>query len=226
VDYVASIKQNSARVAALAVTADFSTLVPSCPEWTFGDLVFHLGSVQRFWAATVNARNPNASLTFDDGDVEDAVLVTWAREQTVALVDALSNAPADAPCWTWWGEPRTTGAVARHQVQESAVHCWDACHAVGEDFVIPRGEAIDGVSEFLLVMAPKSNVLSSHYLSFEPVDGTEVLTWGDRGLAPIRLRALTSDLVLVLYGRKPLDNVQVEGDRAVVQRWLDAMDLS
>ncbi len=225
-DHVASITQHSARIAQLASTADLSTPVPSCPEWTFGDLVFHLGAVQRFRATTVNDGNPDEKSTFDESDVDDSVLVPWAREQTVALVDALSSASADAPCWTWWGAPRTAGAVARHQVHEAAVHCWDACRALGQAFVIPRDEAVDGVSEFLSVTAAASHVPSPHSLSFEPIDAPEVLTWGDLKLTPIRLRASASDLVLVLYGRRPLEAVRVEGDAAVVQRWLDEIDLS
>ena len=224
--YLTSIGRNSARIAALAEIADLSTPVPSCPEWTLGDLVFHLGAVQRFWATTVNDRNPDEKSSVDESDVDDAVLVAWAREQTLALVDALKDASADAPCWTWWGEPRTTGAVARHQAQESAVHCWDACNALAQSFEIPREQAVDGIDEFLSVMASQLGVLTSNHLSFQPDDTVDVITWGDRSLPPIRLRASASDLVLVLYGRRPLDTVRVEGDVPVVQQWLDEMDLS
>ena len=35
------------------------------------------------------------------------------------------------PAWVWWRDDRTVGAIARHQVQEAAVHRWDAQSAVG-----------------------------------------------------------------------------------------------
>ena len=78
------------------------------------------------------------------------------RESTAVLCDSLEQAGPDAPCWTWWGTPATSGAVARHQVQEAAVHCWDA-EAVRESPAPLRPDvADDGVAEFLEV------VLGSH----------------------------------------------------------------
>ncbi|MFJ4323090.1 maleylpyruvate isomerase N-terminal domain-containing protein [Streptomyces tricolor] len=43
--------------------------------------------------------------------------------------EALREAGPDRGRWTWWGDsrsPRTCGAAARHQLQEIAVHAYDA----------------------------------------------------------------------------------------------------
>lgn len=45
------------------------------------------------------------------------------------MLDAMRAAGPDRGCWTWWGNsqaPETSGAVARHQIQEIAVHTYDA----------------------------------------------------------------------------------------------------
>jgi hypothetical protein len=53
---------------------------------------------------------------------------------TQQLLDTLREAGSDRGCWTWWGtsqSPQNCGAVARHQLQEIAVHTYDAQLALG-----------------------------------------------------------------------------------------------
>jgi hypothetical protein len=57
-NYSKSIVESSARIATLGEQGDLATRIPSCPDWTAGDLVFHLGGVHRFWAGAVRERNP------------------------------------------------------------------------------------------------------------------------------------------------------------------------
>src|SRR5262249_42503921 len=68
------------------------------------------------------------------------------------LLDALREAGPDRGCWTWWGAsqaPQTSGAVARHQLQQFAVHTYDAQVTVGTPQPLPGDVALDGVDEFL-----------------------------------------------------------------------------
>ncbi|MFD0524021.1 maleylpyruvate isomerase N-terminal domain-containing protein [Paractinoplanes durhamensis] len=68
------------------------------------------------------------------------------------VLGALRAAGPDAGCWTWWDRaesPRTSGAVARHQLQEVAVHTYDAQLAAGAPQPLPGRIAVDGVDEFL-----------------------------------------------------------------------------
>ena len=79
----------------------------------------------------------------------DDFLVGWLRECTASLCDAVEEAGLDSPCWTWWGAPATSGAVARHQAQEVAVHCWDAEAVMTSPEPWRRDVAHDGVAEFI-----------------------------------------------------------------------------
>src|SRR5690348_14810622 len=127
-DQVAAIETESALIADAAAKGDVGAAVPSCPGWTLRSLVLHVGEVQRFWAGAVRARGVQP----DHVDVQPgADLAAWFRASTGELTAALRDAGADSPCWTWWGSPATSGAVARHQVQEAAVHRWDAQTALG-----------------------------------------------------------------------------------------------
>ena len=82
-------------------------------------------------------------------------LLEWSAESTAAAAGgALRDAGPDAPCWAWWAgsdAPLTAGAVARHQVQEAAVHAYDAQEAIGKPEPLPAAVAVDGVGEFLAV---------------------------------------------------------------------------
>ncbi|SEK23078.1 maleylpyruvate isomerase family mycothiol-dependent enzyme [Streptacidiphilus jiangxiensis] len=143
------------------------TKVPSCPEWTLGDLVVHLGEVHGFWAATV-AAGPAATAPSDVAFTEPAVgpqadgtegmnpqsLAAWSLAATEELLAALRAAGPEGGSWTWWGAsdaPRTAEAVARHQVAEALVHTYDAQLAGGREQSLPVPEALDAVDEFLHV---------------------------------------------------------------------------
>ena len=155
-DRLELIEERSTALRTAAGTADPKARVPGCPDWTVLDLVAHLGEVQRFWAATVAAgpalRPPPEAEAPDREPSGD--LMEWSVASTLLLLDALKAAGPDAPCWTWWAEsgtPATSGSVARHQVQEAAVHARDAQEAAGAPEPLPSAVAVDAVDEFLHV---------------------------------------------------------------------------
>ena len=73
------------------------------------------------------------------------------RTSTQELLDALRTTSFATPAWTWWIENRTVGAIARHQVQEAAVHRWDAQSAIAPPEPLAPEIAEDGVDEFLWI---------------------------------------------------------------------------
>ena len=117
------------------------------------DLAHHIGEVQWYWGENVRAQNPDersgASLT---DFPEDADLLAWMGWCTYSLLGALREVGPDAPCWAWWPEPHTAGAVGRHQAQEASVHRWDAEGVGGAPRPLHEGLAEDGVPEFIEIM--------------------------------------------------------------------------
>ena len=205
--------------------------VPGCPDWTGRDLIAHLGEVQRFWAQVVVAGKPDGPP--DDGDVPEREpsgdLLDWSERSTGALLSALRDAGPDRPVWSWWG-PTTAARVARHQVQEAGVHAWDAEDTVGRAGPLEPAElAADGVDEFLTVEVPVNGRWPHPPATVGlagPGDGRRVVLTGSGGTVEsgasgdVLLGGTASDLVLALYGRRPIDSLTVTGDPEVARRFL------
>jgi uncharacterized protein (TIGR03083 family) len=223
-----AIRTDSGRIADLLDGADLDARVPSCPDWALRDLVLHIGEVQRFWAENVKHAKVDEPWPGEVSLPEsDAALAPWMRAGTDALLAALEEADDDGPCWTWWGEPATAGAVGRHQVQEAAVHRWDAQSAVGPPQPLDTEVAYDGVAEFLDVMSGVAAAVQPDTVRLVSTDSDGHWTIGpeDGGTpAGATIRATVSDLVLLLFGRIPVSAVEIEGDRSLVENLLEAID--
>ncbi|MET0416486.1 MAG: maleylpyruvate isomerase family mycothiol-dependent enzyme [Actinoplanes sp.] len=225
--------RSAALRSAVAAAPDRDARVPGCPDWTLRDLVRHLGRVQRFWAATVAAAQPGdpPDVSGEPGMEPADDLIAWSAESTVLLLAALRAAGPDTPCWTWWPEsagPKTAGAVARHQVQEAAVHAFDAQQTIGTAEPLPGAVAVDGVAEFLEVGLGALGEWPHRpaRITFTATDGpswtVDLSPSGSRcepaasGSPVATVHAPASDLVLALYGRVPFDDLRVDGDRGVL----------
>jgi len=218
---------------AAAAAPDLQGRVPGCPDWTLDDLVFHLSRVQRFWAAAVSLADDSGPPTSEqrgEGEPPGDIL-EWLGESTGLLLTALRAAGPDSPCWAWWaasGAPLTAGAVARHQVQEAAVHARDAQESIGKPEPLPSVVAVDGVAEFLSVGLASLGAWphSPARVAFAAVDGpTHVVDLSSSGVTldpaasgpPVAtVHASASDLVLALYGRVPFSAGRIEGDEQVL----------
>ncbi len=222
-DTLEVIRAESSLVAGSLAAAGPDRPVPSCPGWTLGDLVEHLGEVQRFWADNLRAGDVGQPSRVQHTPPRSADrLGAWMAESTDLLIAALEQTPEDAPCWTWWGEPDTCGAVGRHLVQEAAVHRWDAEHAVGDARPLDPAVADDGVGEFLEIVAGSAaDRLLGALILLSDDTGSEWIVGDQRGPRTV-VRATASDLVLLLYGRIPPSAVRVEGDIALLDDLLQA----
>jgi uncharacterized protein (TIGR03083 family) len=223
-DRMAAIASESGRIAELAARLPGDTPVRSCPDWDFSALVGHLGEVQRFWAGNVRAASLERPWEGERTPPKTG-LDRWLAGGTELLLAALAGASEDAPCWTWWGEPNTAGAVARHQVQEAAVHRWDAETAVGTPAPLSPELAHDGVAEFLDIMVDEQIGRPVGEVVFESIDTGGQWRAGRPGPTSVLLRASASDLVLLLYGRIPPSAVESHGDLAVFTALSGAADM-
>jgi uncharacterized protein (TIGR03083 family) len=226
-DTLEAIRGDSSRFTLAVEGNDLSAPVPSCPGWSVRDLIEHLGEVQRFWADNVRAGDAGEPSRYDHPiPGSDDELVRWMRASTEELLGALGDSSEGAPCWTWWNAPRTCGAVARHQVQEAAVHRWDAEAAVGDASPIDAAAADDGVAEFLEIMLGSTASTMPGSVSLVADDtGGEWIVGDQRGPHTV-VRASASDLVLLLYGRLPqsADGIKIEGDANLLGELLGSAD--
>jgi uncharacterized protein (TIGR03083 family) len=240
-------ERSSAFRAALAAAPSLDVQVPSCPEWTLFDLAQHLGEGRRAWAATV-AAGPEATAkstvqAAPPAPREREALLAWLSASTQELLDALRAAGPDRGCWTWWGDsqsPQTGAAVARHQLQEISVHTYDAQLALATPRPLPPDVALDGVEDFQFTCCA-TTIPWPHEPAVIDYDATEGRSWrlwlsGD-GARITRLpprattadekgpdvvaRGTASDLVLVFYGRIPLESLTIDGDRRLLDLLVD-----
>ncbi|MEU6309983.1 maleylpyruvate isomerase N-terminal domain-containing protein [Streptomyces sp. NPDC047014] len=118
------------------------------------DLVRHLGTGRRWWAAIVAAGPAEAPPVRDAGEVrrERETLLAWYDESNELLLRTLREAGPERGCWTWWRagvSPANARGVARRRVHELLVHTYDAQLAGGAVRPMPVEVAVDGVAEFL-----------------------------------------------------------------------------
>ncbi|MEU7058530.1 maleylpyruvate isomerase family mycothiol-dependent enzyme [Streptomyces sp. NPDC046197] len=233
--------------AAIAAAPSLDVQVPTCPEWTLFDLARHLGSGRPFWAAVVAAGPADAppaeavaARAEAQAPREREALVAWLAASTQELLDTLREVGPDAECWTWWGSsqsPRTSSAVARHQLQEIAMHTYDAQLTVGAAQPLPAEVALDGVEDFLFTCCAWSGAWP-HEPAVVDYHATEGRSWrftveadGARAVrlpaagdgeaqapADAAARGTAGELVLWFYGRIPLDSVKIDGDRVILER--------
>jgi uncharacterized protein (TIGR03083 family) len=124
--------------------------VEHCPGWSVADLVWHVTEVQWFWA-TIAENRLGAPPDGARRPVRPATerLVAEFEAGVERLLRVLREADPEAAAWTWAPTRQDVGFIVRHQVQEAAVHHWDAAHAAGRGVEIARPVAVDSVEEFL-----------------------------------------------------------------------------
>jgi uncharacterized protein (TIGR03083 family) len=247
-DLLRLLDDRSAAFRALIASADsLAVPVPTCPGWTLFDLAQHIGLGRRKAAAIVAAGAADAApaaSAWDDGTGaprEREALLGWLTESVERLASTLREAGPDRPCWTWWGDsqsPRNSGAVARHQVQEVAVHTYDAQIALGAPRPLPDEVALDGVEEFQFTCCA-TDVPWPYEPAVVDYHATEGRSWRLRlsgaGARVVRLGTADAagepadaavsgsagDLVLAFYGRVPLESLKLDGDRRVLDRLVE-----
>jgi uncharacterized protein (TIGR03083 family) len=228
---VRAIEQHGAGFAA-AVRDHLDARVEHCPDWSVADLVWHLTEVHWFWATIVDELLPEPP---DEGRrpprPDDAGLVDLYEAGARRLAEVLRAADQSAHCWTWAGWQQDVAFVTRHQVQEQAVHHWDAAHAAGEAVAVEPAVAADSVDEFLHFSVASDDDPDDPVkppldgtLGFRATDtgdawtltdgrrpGTVAVTRAPGADVPL-LEASASDLLLWLYSRVELDTSAVPDD--------------
>ncbi|GLY44594.1 hypothetical protein Amsp01_106170 [Amycolatopsis sp. NBRC 101858] len=227
--------------AAIASAADLDVQVPACPDWTLRELAQHLGDGRRRQAAIV-AAGPGAEppAKTDPKGARSAprdpeALDAWLAESTELMLAELRAAGPDRGCWTWWGRsqaPQTSGAVARHQLQEIAVHTYDAQFTQGAAQPLPTNVAVEGVDEFLTTVSATSVPWPFNPATID-LRTNEGRAWrltlntigvrcddlaADAEPGDVAMRGAASELVLCFYERVGLDGLELTGDIEPVEQ--------
>ncbi len=152
--YLDHIRTESARFREVLADCDPSARVPACPDWDAADLLWHLTTVQAFWAQVVGTR-PAPADEEDEGRLPrpgtyDELLAAF-DEHSAALVAALASADPAEEAWHW-SSNRTVGASYSRQAHEALIHRVDAEEAAGLVTPLDPTLAADGVLETLAVM--------------------------------------------------------------------------
>lgn len=186
--------------------------VPACPAWTLRDLVLHLADVHHFWAVRIHQADASLDSPFLPAYPEGADVLAWARACLDEMVSAIRSVPADSPCYVWWVEPATAGAVAEHQVYEAEVHRWDAEGAVRSPAPIDQSIALIGIPEWIESRVTWMTEMPLPMITFETTDVPSSSSLGDSALGSVTLRGTASDVYLYMNGRLGPESLKLAGD--------------
>ncbi|HEX6682812.1 MAG TPA: maleylpyruvate isomerase family mycothiol-dependent enzyme [Candidatus Limnocylindrales bacterium] len=228
------------RLLAGSVT-DFAATVPTCPDWTVRDLLRHIGMVHGW--ARCHVAEARQELITDTSSFEtwpeddDAALVDWYRAQQAALVETLEAADPELDCYSFLPGQRGTRFWARRQAHETAIHRVDAQGVTGAVTATSPEFAADGVDEILhgFFARRSRTVVSDPPRSFglhaDDAGRTWAVTIGAEGVntvdgdgdgdPDVRVTGSAFDLYLLLWNRRELEGLDVQGDPAELEFWRD-----
>lgn len=210
---------------------------------TAGDVVDHLGNIQR-WAAE-QVRTGARADRHDFRRPEGADRAAWFREGARELMRVLEGSDPDRPVPVLYGADGTVRFWQRRMAHEAAKHLWDLRSALDPDPRFPaevghagRADAIDEFGEVFMPEARRRGIL--------PLTGTVALVAADSGdawlvtsewvmrrvgpdapsdgaqghaaAAAATITGEVGDLALLLWERADLsahDRFRVEGDATV-----------
>ena len=233
--YLDDLAGDGARLAAAARSAGMAAPVPTCPGWQVADLLVHTARVFRHKTYVLERRlqeRPSGDAwQVDDPAPADAPAFFDAELR--ALLDALGAADPATQVWTFAPEDRSVGFWCRRMAHETVIHRIDAEVAVGAPGPVRPELAVDGVDEVLDVfLAPRvgaavlAGPAATVHLHATDVPGEWLVRLGPDGVRVERghakgdaaVRGSASELLLWLWGRLPLDDLEVFGEEPAAAR--------
>jgi uncharacterized protein (TIGR03083 family) len=206
------------------------------------DLVQHIGGIHR-WAAAHVADRLTSPLRGYEALVgawpPDAELVDWFRAGHANLVRVLGSAEPDVQCWSFLPAPSPLAFWARRQAHETGIHRADAESAGGPITGYESTFAIDGLDELLLAFLPRprtrlradpprslhvhaTDTLGEWLVRINP-DSVQVES--QHAEADCTVRGSASDLYLLVWNRRSVDGLEVEGDAGLLDMWREHVQI-
>lgn len=243
VEHIDALRQEGALLAEAAEAVDLHAPVPTCPDWTMQELLWHTGSVHR-WAKHIIDSSRSSEPSDSEMDTiagpipNSALLVEWYRESHAQLIRSLECAPPNLECWHFMAARSPLAFWARRQAHETAIHRVDAESARGDEISpVQEDFAADGLDELLQGFHSRH---SSRVRSAMPrllrLHATDDLAGGNDWFLhitpePLRTTRNALDppdctlsgpvelLYLALWNRCRIDDLTVSGDSDVVKLW-------
>jgi uncharacterized protein (TIGR03083 family) len=177
---------------------------------------------------------------------DDADLLAWFGAGVDTLTRVLTQADPSLNCWTFLPAPSPLAMWARRQAHETSVHGVDAeLAAEGPVTPFPAPFAADGVGELLEGFVTRSGRLRSEQERTLRVGCADAAgAWlvsigpervrttqgddgelGGAGSAECEIAGTAEDLYLALWNRRQAGSLRVTGDRAVLDLFLDRVNI-
>ena len=235
VDLLPFLTADADRLAAVGrFTTEFE--VPTCPGWTTGRLIGHVGRVHRWVTAVVAERSPDGTV---EADLPEAPrgpeVVDWFEAGAQALLQTLASVDVEEPVWNFFsGDEQPAWLWHRRMAVETAIHRWDGERAVGLADAIDTAVAEAGLREFFAVVfgrAAKGALPGSLHLHRTDGEGEWMVRLGSAGGTVVEvhdkgdcaLRGTASELLLFLWNRLPASELEVHGKVEVADAWRRAV---
>jgi uncharacterized protein (TIGR03083 family) len=158
--------------------------------------------------------------------------LSWYEAGLAALLEAMRTVDPPTPVWTFSRSDPTATFWHRRMAHETVVHRVDAEQATGAVGPLDPALILDGIAESLEVFAPlmtrreQDPATATVHLHATDVEGEWLTTLGGSTVAAehghakgdAAMRGTAADLHLWLWGRVPLDRLEVFGDPAIAER--------
>ncbi|GAA1491301.1 maleylpyruvate isomerase family mycothiol-dependent enzyme [Brachybacterium sacelli] len=208
IDALGIIREEADLLAAALTATDPEQKVPTCPDWTATDLLWHFTEVHEFWGGILaqGVTDEEAAQKVEESAAPrperlDELLERRAAA-TEALVAQLEARDDEEPAWFWYSAEQSVGVIRRMQVHEATIHRVDAELAAGRTVTsIPPQVAHDGLDHVLQVMWPAVSEWIPQWAETRPVALVEITA--DAGL-PRRL------LISRWSGTRPRDGQEFD----------------
>ncbi|MFD5324852.1 maleylpyruvate isomerase family mycothiol-dependent enzyme [Streptomyces sp. NPDC127092] len=244
---VEGLREQTAGFARAVTVRGPETPVPTCPEWSLGTLVGHVGQEHRWTARLVRERRQLA--VPDPREARPGPPDEWAgwlREGAEELIGAIRETGAETVIETFFG-PRPAGFWLRRMLGDTAVHHYDAAYATDSAFRIADDLAADVIGEHLGLLAePAFQAVRpalaelrgrGERIGFRPGPGAGGEGWvvtrtpeGPRWARgpmdymdiDVVVSGTVANLMLLVSGRVAPedDRLTVTGDRSLLHHWL------
>ncbi len=195
-------------------------------DWTLAELLDHVGRLCWFWSGRV--RKAGGGDFYDTDRPDDVSRSDFLRSGATTMREQLAAADPAVEVKTWAGL-KPPSWLWRRMTHELAVHRWDAQAAGGEAEPLAADVAADGIDELLEEFVPVADLstvqgtLHLHATEGEGewfIETADGLVWSHaHAKGDVAVRGTPSNLLLVLWGRIPVDRIEVLGDDAVFDRW-------